>query len=486
VTERKRILIVIGDGPARDRLRGGLEGEYELRSAEGIGEAIDAVRSFRPHLMTLDGSLGDGPDEAPDALSLLGLARRARLRLKIIVVTSSRDRELAVRAIELGACDCCAMPLDHDEFAVLVRRALHVQELETLADSLPDRLSGDDHFENLVGRSESMKEVFATIRKVAAADVGVLLIGERGTGKEMVARGIHRLSSRSAAPFVVIDPRATPSEFLEVEIFGNGNGPFADAEKVPGKLEQTDGGTLFIPGVEAIPLQVQARLSSFLSSREIGRSGGAGPIRIDGRVIAATEKDLEDESASGGFLEDLYYRLGVVAIPLPPLRQRGEDIALLAEGLLCRYAEDHGRSIAGFTRGAACAMMAHAWLGNIPELESRVRRAVIMASGRRITAHDLGLNGEPAPAVRTLGEARDELERGIVVDALRRSVGNVSRAARSIGVSRSTVYDLIRKYDLDIADFKVLAGTENGRGRSGGGAAARSGGAGRRGSGRRP
>ncbi len=484
MTERKRILIVIGDGPARDRLSGGLTGEYDVRSAEGINEAIDAVRSFKPHLMTLDGSMRGGTDEAPDALSLLRLARRARLRLKIIVVTPSRDRELAVRAIELGACDCCAMPLDLSEFAVLVRRALHVQELESLADALPDRLSGDGQFENLVGTSDSMREVFSTIRKVAAADVGVLLIGERGTGKEMVARGIHHLSQRNDGPFVVVDPRATPSEFLEVEIFGNGNGPFADVEKVPGKLEQADGGTLFIPGVETIPLQIQARLSSFLSSNEIERGGGTAPIRVDGRVIAATEKDLEGESASGAFLEDLYYRLGVVAIPLPPLRERGEDIALLAEDLLCRCAEDHGRSNAGFTGGAARAMMAHTWPGNIPELESRVRRAVIMASGRRLTAHDLGLNGEPEPTGRTLGEARDELERGIVVDALRRSVGNVSRAARSIGVSRSTVYDLIRKYDLEITDYKMLAGPESGRGKPAGEAGARPGGPGRRGSGR--
>ncbi len=459
LTERKKILIAEGDPDTRSRLESGLAGEHDVCAVATVEDAIEAVKRFGPHVMTLDGSLGRQDNGNADALQLLRLARKARLRLEIIVVAPAGDRELAVRAIELGACDCCVRPFDLDEMAVLVRRALRVQDLEAAADALPDRLAGVSRFENLIGTCDAMRDVFSAVRKVAATDVGVLLTGERGTGKDLIARGVHHLSRRSDGPFVTLDPGATPPEFLEAEIFGggNGNGTFNGAETVPGRLEQAAGGTLFLPGVDTLSQHLQARLLGFLQTGVIERVGSLEPTRADVRIIAAAGPDIASAAENGAFREDLFYLLGVVAITLPPLRERGEDIALLAEELLSRFSTEHGRSLSRFTRTAVRAMMVHAWPGNIPELENRVRRAVIMASGRTITAGDLGLDADPEREGRTLGEAKDALEHEIVVDALRRAAGNVSRAARSIGVSRSTVYDLIRKYELDVSAFKDLA-----------------------------
>jgi len=459
VSERERVLIVEGDEATRKLLREGLSRDHDVCAVDTIAGAIEAVRRFRPDVMTLDGTLERGEGGSGEELELLRLARKARLRLKIIVVAPSGDRDLAVRAIELGACDCCVKPFDIDEFGVLVKRALRIQELETAADAVPDRLSGVERLDSLAGTCRAMQEVFSSSRKVAATDVGVLLVGERGTGRELIARGIHHLSRRSRGPFVAVDLRATPTEFLEAEVFGNGNGngTFNGAEKMPGRIEQADGGTLFIMGVDELSQHLQARLSAFIQSGEIERKGSHDLIEANVRIIAAADDGLDETVAEGGFREDLYYQLSVVTVALPPLRERGEDIALLAEDLLERCAVEHERRLSGFTRSAVRAMMAHVWPGNIPELENRVRRAVIMSSGHRLTAADLGLDSEMERRAQTLGEAKDALEHEIVVDALTKAAGNVSRAARSIGVSRSTVYDLIRKYEIDVTGFKALA-----------------------------
>jgi len=457
VAERKRILIADDDANVRERLEAALSGEYDVSVADSVDAAIDAVRRTRPHLLALDGTIGGGTGAEGGALRLLRLARRARLRLKIIVITPRDDEDLAVSAFELGACDCYRRPVDPDDFAVLARRALRAQELEDAADALPTRLAGVERFESLVGTCPAMRDAFSAARKVASTDVCVMLVGERGTGKELIGRGIHHLGHRCDAPFVTVDPGATPDEFIEAEIFGGGNGTFGGAETVPGRLEQAHRGTLFLHSAERLSPHVQARLHAFVSSRGIERAGRRISVEADVRLIAAAEDDLEARVRAGTFSEDLYYDLGVVTIALPPLRERGEDIAILARDLLERYAEEHGRGIAGYTRSAVRAMMIHDWPGNIPEMENRVRRAVVMSGGRTISASDLGLDGEPELAGRTLGEAKDALEHEIVVDALVRAAGNVSRAARAIGVSRSTVYDLVRKYELDVSSFKALA-----------------------------
>ena len=306
--------------------------------------------------------------------------------------------------------------------------------------------------EGLIGSCDAMRAVFSLMRSAAGTDVGVLIVGECGAGKEAVARAIHSLSARGAGPFVTLNAGAFPHDRLESEIFGRENG---GSGALPGAIERADGGTLFLDGVCGIPEGSQASLLRFLKEGRYRRVEGSRSIAANVRLIAAAERPLSVEVEAGRLREKLFYRLGVVTVSLPPLRERGDDIATLARALLNRYSSEHGRSVTSFTRGALRAMMSHDWPGNVAEMENRVRRAVIVTRGRSISARDLGLEGETRAPDRTLSEARDELERDMVVRALRRSVGNVTRAARSIGVSRPTMYDLIRKYGLDVSGFKT-------------------------------
>ncbi len=459
VVERARaISALVSDAIASRHDASGPEtgvGGHDVHRSDSSVAAAAVIRTLYPDVVVMDAELAFEGGAGEGEMSLLDVIHEIALPPKVIVVADREDRELAEEAIGLGAFDYCVRPMRTDEFSVLLRQALHTRELEMGIEDLPDRLSGVERFENLVGSCDAMRAAFSAVVRVAATDAGVLLVGESGTGKRLIARAIHHLSRRSDGPFVVVNSTGATPEVIEKEIFGRtGPGPQDGSGRGSGRLEQADGGTLLLEGVCGLPLPIQARLSAFLREQE---------LRPDVRVVASTDRPPSCGAASGAgegsptLWGDLYYRLGVVTIELPPLRERGEDIAIMARAFLAKYSREHGRTLSGFGRSAMASLMSHGWPGNVAELEARVRRAVILSRGRLVSSADLGLNGNGRSSDRSLAEARCELERGMVTDALLQAVGNVSRAARAIGVSRPTMYDLIRKYELDLSSFKGLA-----------------------------
>jgi two-component system NtrC family response regulator len=288
------------------------------------------------------------------------------------------------------------------------------------------------------------------VRKVARSDAPVLVTGESGTGKELTARAIHDLSARADGPFVPINCGAIPENLLESELFGHEKGAFTGAHSQrPGQLETAHGGTLFLDEIGELSLALQVKLLRFLQDGQIQRVGGRQLINVNARIVAATNADLEEALRNGTFREDLYYRLAVVVVKLPPLRDRGEDVPLLAQAFLQRYADESGRRVKGFAPDAMRALKEYSWPGNVRELENRIRRAVIMTDGSRITLADLGLDRSYARyTAMTLREARETLERDLVEAALSRNRGNMSRAADELGISRPTLYELLDKLGI--------------------------------------
>jgi two-component system NtrC family response regulator len=302
----------------------------------------------------------------------------------------------------------------------------------------------------MLGTSAAMQEVFAAIRKLATVDAPVLLTGESGTGKELAARAIHRLGARGAGPFVPINCAAIPETLLESELFGHEKGAFTGAHaQRPGRIESAHRGTLFLDEIGELPTSLQVKLLRVLQDRRVERLGGRGSLAVDARVITATNSDLSKLLAEGRFREDLYYRIGVVTIPLPPLRDREDDVVLIADALVRGFAAEAGRKIAGFSRDGVAALRAHAWPGNVRELENRVRRAAVMAEANRITAADLELADAGASPRQGLRELRAGLERETIRAALKRNRGNVSQTAAELGISRPTLYGLMTKFNVE-------------------------------------
>lgn len=376
----------------------------------------------------------------------LGTSVRKRI---LIVDANESNRERLVACLsgeyEVRSVAC---PADAEAIIRSFRPHLVVEQTDEAPGGATPAPGG---CEGMAGSCDEMRAVFSMVRKAARTDVGVLLIGECGTGKEATARAIHRLSTRRSEPFVTLNAGALPAGRLEVEVFGRENG---SSGALPGAFERAEGGTLFLDGVGCLPPGFQAGLLRFLKDGRYRRVDGRRSLEADVRLIAAAEAPLSAGTEGARLREKLFYTLGVVTLELPPLRERGEDIVIIAGTLLDRYSREHHRNVTGFTLGAVRAMMNHAWPGNVAEMEGRVRRAVIVARGRSVSAGALGLDGDSVAMDRTLHEAREEIEHTMVVRALRRSVGNVTRAARSIGVSRPTMYDLIRKHGLDPSGFK--------------------------------
>jgi two-component system NtrC family response regulator len=333
-----------------------------------------------------------------------------------------------------------------DEMKLLLKRCFHVAHLEREYRDMQQRYR-EDSFEGMLGNSVPMQAVFDSIRKVATTDAPVLLLGDSGTGKEMVARAIHQRSARKDGPFAAINCSAIPETLLESELFGHEKGSFTGAHvQRKGRIENSDGGTLFLDEIGEIPLPLQVKLLRFLQEQRIERVGGRQEIQVDTRVIAATNADLKKGLANGTFREDLYYRLAVVQIVLPPLRDREADVLLLAQSFLQQFAAQSGKTGLAFRPEALRAMQQHSWPGNVRELQNRVRRAVIMSEGKRLTVQDLELvQPAGAPQGSSLKEARENLEREMVQQALRKHAGKITAAAADLGVSRPTLYELIEK-----------------------------------------
>jgi two-component system NtrC family response regulator len=333
---------------------------------------------------------------------------------------------------------------------VVLSRAFYISQLEHEYHKLKQLLR-EESFEGMLGTSPQMQEVFSSIRKVATTEVPVLIVGESGTGKELVAKAIHMNSSRRESPFVVINCSAIPETLLESELFGHEKGAFTGAHiQRKGRFEMAQGGTLFLDEIGELSLPLQVKLLRFLQEQKIERVGGREAIAVDARVLAATNKDLNQAIKEGKFREDLYYRLGVVTISLPPLRGREGDILLLANALLQRYAHENVKKITDFTPDAIRTIKTYPWPGNVRELENRVKRAVIMAEGQKITPTDLELNISYSKyESKGLKEVRETVEREMIQNVLVKNKRNITKAAEELGISRPTLYELMEKLGIE-------------------------------------
>jgi two-component system NtrC family response regulator len=449
MSDKPRLLVVDDDEDLRTQMRWALADDYEVTLAADRAAALAAVEETHPALVTLDLGLPPHPGGVEEGFATLEAIHALGTPAKIIVVTGREDRAHALRAVDEGAYDYFVKPVDMDELRVILRRALRLQRLESENQELRRR-ADPAGFEGMLGASPRMEEIFASIRKVATVDAPVLILGESGTGKELAAQAIHRLGTRADGPFVPINCGAIPEALLESELFGHEKGSFTGAHaQRKGRIETAHGGTLFLDEIGELPTGLQVKLLRFLQDRQVERVGGRSPINVDARVITATNSDLTRLQAEGTFREDLYYRIGVVTIALPPLRDREDDVILIADALLRGLATEMDRKLKGFSRDALRAMRAHAWPGNVRELDNRVRRAVVMAEGELLTAADLELAGSSSVARPGLREMRAGLEKEAVESALRRNRGNVSRTATELGVSRPTLYGLIAKFDIE-------------------------------------
>jgi two-component system NtrC family response regulator len=446
-----KLLIVEDDAGLQRQLRWAYE-DYEVLVAGSRAEAIDLLRAEEPDVVTLDLGLPPDPDGTSEGFATLSEILSLKPDTKVIVATGHGARESALRAIAGGAYDFYQKPVDIDELGLIVSRAFHVHALEQENARLAETASNDNRvLGRMITAAPEMLKVARTIERVANADVSVMLLGASGTGKELLARGVHDSSNRRKGAFIAINCAAIPETLLESELFGHEKGAFTGAVKTTeGKIEQADGGTLFLDEVGDIPLPLQVKLLRFLQERVIERVGGRRPIAVDTRVVCATHQNLESMIASGSFREDLYYRLAEIVIRIPTLAERPGDAVLLAKHFLSRFAPEMNASVKGLAADALAALDAWAWPGNVRELENRMKRAVIMAEGKLVTAADLDLDsmGEDAGDVINLKTVREMADRTAIRRAIARTQGNISGAAKMLGISRPTLYDLLKQYEM--------------------------------------
>lgn len=442
-----KLLIVEDDAGLQRQLRWAYEG-YTILAATTRDEAITLLRAEEPPVVTLDLGLPPDPDGTSEGFATLEAILRLAPATKVIVASGHFERESMRRAIELGAWDFYQKPIDIDALGLIVARAFHVHALETENRRLAERAEAATVLGGMITAAPEMLKVTRTIERVAGADVSVMLLGASGTGKELLARGLHEASPRSKGSFVAINCAAIPETLLESELFGHEKGAFTGAVKTTeGKIELAQGGTLFLDEVGDIPLPLQVKLLRFLQERVIERIGGRKPIPVDTRIVCATHRDLDAMVAEGRFREDLYYRLAEIVVRIPSLAERPGDAGLLARHFLARYAEQMKAGAKSFAPDALAAIDAWGWPGNVRELENRIKRAVIMAEGKTVHAEDLDLAPGDAAAIN-LRAVREAADRQAIRHALARSDGNVSAAARLLGISRPTLYDLLKAYDL--------------------------------------
>jgi two-component system NtrC family response regulator len=346
-------------------------------------------------------------------------------------------------------------PVELAEVVAILQRACRLSHLDRESLDVPSSSLSAASFGDIVGVTEVMRRIFDTIHRVARTDVTVLISGESGTGKELVARAIHAKSPRRQRPFIAINCGAIPENLVESELFGHERGSFTGAYiQRKGRLEMADGGTVFLDEVAELSAPIQVKLLRVLQGRQLERVGGRKLIPLDVRVLAATNRNIKQATLEGRFREDLYYRLAVVSIVIPPLRERIEDMHVLATTYLDRFSAEYKVRVRKFSQDALAAMHGYSWPGNVRELENRIRRAVLMAEGRSITATDLELAVEAdAQPTMSLKAARNEVERRLIVDALQRCRGNISRAAKAVQLSRPAFHDLLSKHGIRADQF---------------------------------
>lgn len=446
------LLIVEDDLALQKQLKWSLD-RFESVTAADREAALLQFRRHQPAVVTMDLGLPPDPDSVSEGFKLLEQMLAIDPAVKVIVLTGQNDQAHALRAVAMGAYDFLAKPFESDVLNLTVERALRLAELQAenrrlLSLHQPDAMAG------LITRDADMLRITRTIERVASSNATVLLLGESGTGKEVLAQGLHAASKR-AGRFVAINCAAIPENLLESELFGYEKGAFTGAGKTtPGKIETAHTGTLMLDEIGDLPHSLQAKLLRFLQQRTIERIGGRNEIAVDVRVVCATHQDLKNLIREGRFREDLYYRLAEIVVEIPPLRARNGDAVLLAHALLRRFAQEQRRSALAFTDDALRAIEQHAWPGNVRELLNAVKRATIMADSERLTCADLGLPPAGDGAEKAdrpdldLRTVREAAERQAIVTALARSNGNIVKASEMLGVSRPTLYDLMRRLTI--------------------------------------
>ncbi|MEP3051239.1 MAG: PEP-CTERM-box response regulator transcription factor [Erythrobacter sp.] len=452
MTDKKPTLLVIEDDEGLQAQLKWAYDDFEVVIAGDRESAIAALRSEMPAVVTLDLGLPPDPDGTTEGFAVLDAIMELKPDTKVIVASGHGARESALQAIEHGAYDFYQKPVDIEALGLIVRRAYNLHAIEQENRRL---LASAGEEKTVLGRlitgAPEMVKVARTIERVAGTAVSVMLLGASGTGKELLAQGLHDASDRAGGPFVAINCAAIPENLLESELFGHEKGAFTGAVKTTeGKIECADGGTLFLDEVGDIPLPLQVKLLRFLQERTIERIGGRKQIAVNTRIVCATHQDLENMIGQGTFREDLFYRLAEIVVRIPNLAERHGDGVLLAKAFLKRFSAEMNQSVKGFAPDALAAIDSHDWPGNVRELENRVKRAVIMAEGKLVNAEDLDFEQaeDDDAEVLNLKAAREQSDRRIIRHALARSEGNISNTAKLLGISRPTLYDLLKQYDL--------------------------------------
>lgn len=448
------LLIVDDEKPTREGLRAALEERFDVYLAEDAKSAMDLLESENFDVMLTDFKM---PNE--DGMKLIARAKSLTKPPVCILMTAYGSEELAVDAMKRGADDYIAKGrLQIDELEMRIARAVRSQTLETENVSLRQQLSSKFGMENIVGEAPVMQEVFDTVKQVAPTRATVLILGESGTGKEMIAKAIHQLSPRAKQPLVSVHCAALSPTLLESELFGHERGAFTGAhERRIGRFEQAQGGTLFLDEIGEIDAALQVKLLRFLGERTFERVGSNKTLTADVRLVAATNKDLEAMVKAGTFREDLYFRLKIVELYLPPLRERMEDVPLLAKSFLREFAKENDKPITDFTADALEMLLNHRWPGNVRELRAAIESAVVMCRGDRISARDLPrtVRSEAAPTgdpTRLLAKndlTVKEAEKQLIIRALKETKGNRTLAAQKIGMPRRTFHRKLHTYHLE-------------------------------------
>ena len=452
---KPKILLVDDEENILKQMRWALEPDYDVFSTSNEGEAMSLFEQEKPPVVTLDLSLNPRNPADLGGMRLLEQMLSQAPVTRAIMITGNDEDANAMRAVRLGALDYYAKPIRLEELKVMIKRAFHIHQLQQRVQQQDQTVA--DGFHGIVGASKAMKDICRFIQRVAASDISVLICGESGTGKEVVAHAVHQQSQRKDNPFVVVNCGAIPENLLESELFGHEKGSFTGAHaQKRGKFELAHTGTLFLDEIGELAPPLQVKLLRFLQDRKIERVGGTLPIEVDVRIIAATNRNLQKDMENHVFREDLYYRLKVVPLDMPPLRDRKDDIIPLAQHFLKKFCQEHRKPPISLSPEAEGALLMHPWPGNVRELENLISRSVVLSPRSILKPSDLGFALDQIPTDVNLKFARRAIEKDFVQKALHRNGGIVSRAARELGISRVNLYELIDKYDIRIQEFKAI------------------------------
>ncbi len=445
--KKVKVLIVDDEAIIRDALSDWLKDiGYQVFTAENGQKALNVIEKEKPGIM-----ISDLVMPGMDGIELMKKAKAQQPDIEVIIITAYASIPTAITAMKEGAYDYIEKPFCPERAELLVKKLAEHRELIEENLSLRQKLEDRYRFENIIAKSSKMQRVIEVIKVVAKSNVTILITGESGTGKELVARAIHSQSDRSSKPFVAVSCAALPESLLESELFGHEKGSFTGAyAQKKGKFEFANGGTLFLDEIGEMSANIQVHLLRVLEEKEFTRVGGNEPIKVDVRVISATNKDLRRAIEKQEFREDLYYRLNVVNIELPPLRERKEDIPLLAEHFLHKFAAENRKEVTEFSPEVIESLLAYDWPGNIRELENSIERAIILSRDSSITTADLPQENVSLVSSASIGKNLKEVEKTHILNVLRETGENYSEAARILGVSRMTLYNKAKEYGFDV------------------------------------